>query len=175
MLDPENQKNNTNRGFMLSKGAVPFVWGIIVLVIQVLLPWGFSLIGPRVGWTHGTPAWWNLTGLILVAVGLGSYTWCLVFHFRSYRDSVRIGFSPPHLVVDGPYQISRNPMYVSGLIVWVGWVLFYGSPVVFAAFSLLWVLFSLRVIPHEESLLEGLFGDEYLAYKRTVRRWLGRY
>jgi len=89
--------------------------------------------------------------------------------------SVRIGFSPPHLVVDGPYQISRNPMYVSGLIVWVGWVLFYGSPVVFAAFSLLWVLFSLRVIPHEESLLEGLFGDEYLAYKRTVRRWLGRY
>jgi protein-S-isoprenylcysteine O-methyltransferase Ste14 len=175
MNDSENPKNENNRGMLLPKGAVPFVWAFIVLVIQVLLPWVAALIGPRFGWVQGAPAWWNLAGLIPVALGLGLYTWCLVFHYRSYRESVRVSFSPPHLVVAGPYQISRNPMYVSGLIVWLGWVLFYGSPVVFATFILLWAVFSLRVIPHEESLLEGLFGDEYLAYKGTVRRWLGRY
>jgi len=175
MNDPENPKNKISRGLMLPKQAVPFVWGFIVLMIQVLLPWGFAMIGPRIGWNQGTPAWWNLTGLIMVVTGLGLYTWCLVFHYRSYRESVRVSFSPPHLVIDGPYRISRNPMYVSGLIVWLGWVLYFGSPVVCAAFILLWAVFSLRVIPHEESLLEGLFGDEYLAYKRSVRRWLGRY
>lgn len=31
------------------------------------------------------------------------YDWCRVFHFKSYRDAVRIGFTPPHLVVTGPY------------------------------------------------------------------------
>jgi len=175
MEEPDNMKKDGRRGVMLPKGAVPFVWAFIVLVIQVLLPWGCARIGPRLGWAQGAPAWWNLTGLIPVAIGLGLYAWCLIFHYRSYRESVRVGFSPPHLVVAGPYQISRNPMYVSGLIVWLGWVLFYGSPVVLAVFALLWVLFSLRVIPHEESLLEDLFGDEYLAYKRSVRRWLGRY
>jgi protein-S-isoprenylcysteine O-methyltransferase Ste14 len=34
--------------------------------------------------------------------------------------------------------------------------------------------FAFRVIPHEEGLLEELFGDEYLECKRTVRRWIGR-
>jgi len=66
-------------------------------------------------------------------------------------------------------------MYVSGLFVWLGWVIFYGSPAVLAGFLLLWIIFSLRVIPSEEGQLEGLFGEDYLEYKRTVRRWFGKY
>jgi len=175
MMEPENPKNKDRRELLLPKQAVPFVWAILVLIIQVLLPWAVAQIGSRIGWTQQHPAWWNLTGLIAVAIGLGLYTWCLVFHYQSYRTAVRVGFSPPHLVVAGPYRVSRNPMYISGLFVWFGWVVFYGSPAVFMAFVLLWAVFSLRVIPHEERLLETLFGDDYLAYKRSVRRWIGRY
>ena len=87
---------------------------------------------------------------------------------------MRIGFSPPHLVTGGPYQVSRNPMYVAGLSAWLGWTVFYGSPAVLVGLALLWTLFTVRVIPYEERQLEGLFGDEYRAYKRSVRRWLGR-
>jgi protein-S-isoprenylcysteine O-methyltransferase Ste14 len=66
-------------------------------------------------------------------------------------------------------------MYVAGLLAWLGWTLFYGSPAVLIGLALLWALFTFRVIPREERQLEDLFGEEYLDYKRTVRRWLGRF
>lgn len=175
MMKPELPKRKGRREVFLPRWAVPLVWAIIVLVILILLPWAISKFGPRFGWSQLAPAFWNLTGLIAVAIGLTLYAWCLVFHFRSYRASVRVGFSPPHLVIAGPYRFSRNPMYVAGLFAWIGWTVFYGSPAVFIAFVLLWAVFTYRVIPYEERQLEALFGDEYLEYKRSVRRWIGRF
>jgi protein-S-isoprenylcysteine O-methyltransferase Ste14 len=66
-------------------------------------------------------------------------------------------------------------MYISGLIAWFGWIVYYGSPAVLLGLVLLWLFFALRMIPQEERQLEELFGEDYLAYKRTVRRWLGRF
>jgi protein-S-isoprenylcysteine O-methyltransferase Ste14 len=175
MIKPENPESKGRRGLILPRQAVPFVWAIIILVIMVLLPWAVARIGPRFGWSQQTPAWWNRIGLVAVAIGLGFYAWCLVFHYRSYKAAVRVSFSPPHLVVAGPYRISRNPMYVSGLFTWLGWLVFYGSPAVLLALVLLWSGFTFRVIPHEERQMEALFGDDYLEYKRSVRRWIGRY
>ncbi len=151
------------------------VWAAIVFVIQILLPWAVSKLGINFGWSQQSPGPWNLAGLAIVVVGISLYAWCLLSHFRSYRTSVRVGFDPPDLVHGGLYKVSRNPMYVSGLIAWFGWVVFYGSPAVLMGFVLLWLLFSLRVIPQEERQLEMLFGEDYLAYKRTVRRWIGRF
>jgi len=175
MMKSENQKQEKRHELRLPKWAVPLVWGVIILVIQVLLPWAVARIGLRFGWSQKEPGWWNLTGLLVVSIGIALYIWCLAFHYRSYRTSVRVGFSPPHLVNTGPYTISRNPMYVSGLFAWLGWTVFYGSPAVFIALVFLWLIFTLRVIPHEEGQLEALFGDDYLEYKSSVRRWIGRY
>lgn len=172
-MKPELPKLKERYELFLPRWGVPFVWAVIVLAIQILLPWATSKLGPRLGWSQLTPALWNITGLIAVVIGLALYTWCLAFHFRSYRSSVRISFSPPSLVTGGPYRFSRNPMYVSGLLVWLGWAFFYGSPAVFVALLLLFSIFAFRVIPHEERQLEELFGDEYLEYKGSVRRWIG--
>ncbi|MBN1579873.1 MAG: isoprenylcysteine carboxylmethyltransferase family protein [Anaerolineae bacterium] len=158
----------------LPRWAIPLVWAVLVLMILVVLPWAVAKLGPRYGWSQAVPATWNLAGLIAVAIGLAWYVWCLVFHFKSYRASVRIGFTPPHLVVAGPYKYSRNPMYVSGLFAWLGWTVFYGSPAVLVGLVFLWSMFTVRVIPYEERQLEALFGDEYLEYKSSVRRWIGR-
>jgi protein-S-isoprenylcysteine O-methyltransferase Ste14 len=174
-MKPENFRNQEQRNLLLPKWAVPIVWAVIVLLIQVLLPWAVAKIGPRWGWSRQNPSWWNFTGLIAVSTGIGLYAWCLFFHFKTYRTSVRVGFSPPHLVTAGPYQISRNPMYISAFFAWIGWAIFYGSPLVFIALLLLWSIFSFRVIPQEERQLESLFGEDYLDYQRSVRRWIGRY
>jgi protein-S-isoprenylcysteine O-methyltransferase Ste14 len=174
-VKPELTKNKNRFDIMLPRWSVPIVWAVTVWVIQILLPWAVSRFGPRLGWSQPIPALWNIAGLIAVVLGLALYAWCLVFHFRSYHASVRVGFSPPHLVIAGPYKISRNPMYVSGLFVWFGWMIFYGSPAVFIALVILFLIFSFRVIPGEERQLARLFGDEYLNYKRTVRRWIGRF
>ncbi len=158
----------------LPKWAIPIVWAFIVLVIMGILPWVVSLLGPRYGWLQGVPATWNFVGLIVIFMGLAMYVWCLVFHFKSYHEAVQVRFEPPHLVVDGPYEYSRNPMYVAGLFTWVGWTIFYGSPTVLIGLVFLWSLFTFRVIPYEERQLEALFGDAYVDYKQSVRRWIGR-
>jgi len=165
-MKPENLKSKVGREFFLPKWAIPIVWTVIVLVIQVLLPWVVAKIGPRLGWSQqGDPGWWNLAGLIVVFAGIVMYAWCLVFHYRSYRTSVRVGFSPPHLVIVGPYQISRNPMYVSGLFAWLGWMIYYGSPAVFVAFGLLWSVFTFRVMT---LLKKGLLYHQDTKSRRTL-------
>jgi len=174
-MKPEIPKRKSPRELFLPRRLIPLVWAVIILIIHVLLPWAVARIGPRFGWTQQDPGRWNLVGLVVATIGVVLYVWCLVFHYKSYRTSVRVGFTPPHLVIAGPYRFSRNPMYVTGLIAWLGWVIFYGSPAVFVGLVLLWVIFTFRVIPYEERQLEELFGDEYLEYKRSVPRWVGRF
>ena len=86
---------------------------------------------------------------------------------------------PEHMVLLVPVGMllvvcGTTMMYVAGLLAWLGWTLFYGSPAVGIGLALLWTLFTVRVIPYEERQLEELFGEDYLVYKRSVRRWLGR-
>lgn len=103
-MKTELPKRKVRRELILPRWAIPIIWAVIVLVIQIILPWAVAKLGPRFGWSQLAPAWWNLTGLIAVAIGLALYAWCLAIHFRSYRASVRVGFSPPHLVEAGPYK-----------------------------------------------------------------------
>ncbi|GAA0679860.1 isoprenylcysteine carboxylmethyltransferase family protein [Marinobacterium maritimum] len=76
------------------------------------------------------------------------------------------------LVVHGIYRYSRNPMYLSLLLILVAWSLHLG----WLLAPLGWVLFVLWItrfqIRPEERMLERLFGEEYRAYCRQVRRWL---
>ncbi len=76
------------------------------------------------------------------------------------------------LVTDGPYGITRNPMYVGMACLYVA---------IAVATGLIWALILLPlvllavdrlVIAKEEPYLERLFGEPYLDYKRRVRRWL---
>ena len=168
------QPNNKNkRNLVVPRWFVPPIWGILILIIHFILPWLLSQIGLRHGWKQGDPSWWNLVGVVPIAIGLGLYTWCLVFHFRTYTSSVRMGFTPPMLVTEGPYQISRNPMYLSALFAWSGWPIFYGNLAVLIALLMLWTIFSFSVIPKEERQLTDIFGDEYIQYQRSIPKWIG--
>ncbi len=79
----------------------------------------------------------------------------------------------------GIYRFSRNPMYVSEIAIFAGLAL-----MAWSASSLMGLLviacglWNLPVIHWcvlaEERYLEGRFGEEYLAYRREVRRYLGR-
>jgi len=77
-------------------------------------------------------------------------------------------------VVRGPYQFTRNPMYLSGMAIWLGWVIFYGSVAVLVGFVVVWMSVAFLVVPWEERKLEARIGEAYLRYKNTVPRWLGK-
>lgn len=78
----------------------------------------------------------------------------------------------PSLVLQGAYRFTRNPMYVSMVLIQIGigvildnlWV------VVGAAFALVVVHYT--AVLREEAYLEEKFGDDYRQFKKRVRRYL---
>ena len=73
---------------------------------------------------------------------------------------------------DGPFQFSRNPIYLAMFFLLIGvgltlnsfWFLYSGLVVA--------IMIHYGVIIPEENYLEKEFGKDYLEYKKTVRRWL---
>jgi protein-S-isoprenylcysteine O-methyltransferase Ste14 len=76
------------------------------------------------------------------------------------------------IVTSGIYAYSRNPIYLGCFVLIVGRGLIYASVLVLLlAVTMLLVLYW-AVIVEEEKYLERRFGEEYMSYKRSVRRWL---
>ena len=76
------------------------------------------------------------------------------------------------LVTDGPYRLSRNPMYLGFTLLYLGIALLSGSlwPLLLLPLVLLTMHFG--VIVREEAYLERRFGEAYREYRRRVKRWL---
>ncbi|MDQ2675547.1 MAG: isoprenylcysteine carboxylmethyltransferase family protein [Actinomycetota bacterium] len=76
------------------------------------------------------------------------------------------------LVTDGPYRLTRNPMYVGMALLFAGIAFGFGALIALAILPLVILVIDRVVIAREEPYLERLFGEEYASYKQRVRRWL---
>jgi protein-S-isoprenylcysteine O-methyltransferase Ste14 len=76
------------------------------------------------------------------------------------------------LVVEGPFSFTRNPLYLSLTLLYAGIASFVN--VLWAMLLLPVALFVINrgVIDREEQYLERKFGEQYVSYKKRVRRWL---
>lgn len=79
----------------------------------------------------------------------------------------------PSLVKEGPYSMTRNPLYLGNLINLFGVLLAMSLPLIIFILSFL-IIFTIYflIIISEEKFLEERFGDEYREYKRSVPRVL---
>lgn len=81
---------------------------------------------------------------------------------------------PQRLVVRGVYRHVRNPMITGLCLVLLGEALLAASPPLLGLFAV-GVIVNVIYIPlSEEPGLVRRFGDDYLAYKRNVPRWIPR-
>ncbi|HBI41653.1 MAG TPA: hypothetical protein DDY78_02205, partial [Planctomycetales bacterium] len=155
-----------------------FLLGLIVaLVVYPLmvgvLPWAISLLLPRYGWTENGPATWNLLGLIPVVVGIAGLIWVfsvMLAQIFKLPKTVKLEWTSRILVTHGPFAFSRNPMFLAGFTVWLGWALFFGSVVILIVSVLLWAVTDRLTVSREERALEARFGETYRAYKTRVPR-----
>jgi protein-S-isoprenylcysteine O-methyltransferase Ste14 len=76
------------------------------------------------------------------------------------------------IVTSGPYRFTRNPAYLGMALVYVGIALLADALWVLVPLPLVLALIDRGVIAREERYLERKFGEEYMAYRRRVRRWL---
>jgi protein-S-isoprenylcysteine O-methyltransferase Ste14 len=80
--------------------------------------------------------------------------------------------SASSLVVSGVFKISRNPMYVGFALLLLAWCVYLSAPVLLMIVLLFTaVITRFQIIPEERAMLK-LFGEEFIAYQQSVRRWL---
>ena len=160
-----------------------FVVSVVYPIAFGVLPWLLSLLTPRFGWTEHGPAAWNILGLfpvVAVALGLACYLRVGFALFSKLPPVLELDegerlltATPRVLITHGPFAWSRNPTYLAGMFIWLGWAIFYGSVVMLIWTVVGWTLLNYLKIPQEERGLEARFGEAYRAYRRRVPRWIG--
>lgn len=78
------------------------------------------------------------------------------------------------LVTHGPFAWSRNPLYNGNFLVWMGMITFTGVLWFLPVAAVIFAVEYFFIVRYEEGVLESIFGEEYLAYKRTTPRWFPR-
>ena len=133
-------------------------------------------------WVAGMPTMTDIPVMrlylaILVAlIGLSLSVWSIVYMKRVGKgnpfDAMGHEVAPrtKHLMTDGPYGFSRNPMLAGTYLYYIGVQIALWSWWALAVFVAVAALMTLQV-RSEEKRLEADFGQEYLDYKNKVRRF----
>lgn len=115
-------------------------------------------------------------GTSVVSVGLLILSFLLGFSaFLSLRQARTTVF--PHkptttIVSTGPFRYTRNPIYLSFNLLYIGIALLTNLLWAFALLPLVLLFINWGVIAREERYLTNKFGEAYKQYLARVRRWL---
>ena len=143
---------------------VPWVF-LLAYYLGLLLARLFPEIHPAL------PPWAANGGYALLLVGSAAMSWPLVLFF-SKHTTTKPGMKSKALVVEGPYRISRNPMYVGLVVFYLGAMLARDEMAPLMTLALTVAYLQWVVIPIEEKRLSEAFGKKYTGYRARVRRWL---
>ena len=134
---------------------------LVALILKHIVVWPIS--------ADGDASMFQAGGLLLL-LGVLLLGTCAAFFARS---DTPIQTSQPSraLVRNGPFRFSRNPIYIALFILYIGLILLINSWWGILFLPLLYLIMTYGVIMREEVYLEKKFGQEYLDYKRQVRRW----
>lgn len=76
------------------------------------------------------------------------------------------------LIIEGPYRLSRNPIYVGFAATYAGLAIAMDSWIALILLAPCLFVIDRFVIQREEHYLARKFGTAYDAYRQKVRRWL---
>ena len=142
---------------------------IVALLLGALM-WGFARISPSI---QIEPMLRIAGALALVVLGIAvALSGAIAFRRSKTTTNPLKPTAASSLVVGGVYRHTRNPMYLGVAIVLVGWAVYLAAPTPLLG-PPIFILFITRfqIIPEELALTE-IFGQQFIAYKNAVRRWL---
>lgn len=151
-----------------------YTLGFVLFVVLIpVIMWLCSKM-PSFSWPH--PLWAGIS-IFCIIDGLFLSIWAIVYMRRvgdgNPMDAFGHEVAPrtKHLMTNGPYRLSRNPM-LSGIFVYLigccHWLWTWQSVVVFLVF----VAIMLVQVRTEEERLRRDFGEEYEEYCKKVGRFL---
>lgn len=109
---------------------------------------------------------------ILIALGAVGLAFLAVREMHAANTPLDVRKASKDIVSSGVFRFTRNPIYLGMVLLCVGiaflvnslWILCLAVPLAF--------ILQKGVIEREEAYLERKFGEKYLRYKASVRRWL---
>jgi len=122
----------------------------------------------------GEPAWQRLLAAALILIGFVPLFDSIQRFIFVGRGALMPGVPTEHLVITGLYRYVRNPMYVGVLTALAGEAMLFQSSGLAIEIVVGWLAIEIFVRLYEEPTLTRRYGEEYLRYKRHVRRWLPR-
>ena len=145
--------------FVVGKLSMGATWALLLLQVA---------LGPERGVGIPSGLAYGAAGLILVGTGL------VIAAFIDLKSDSRFGLSEEvevPLRTQGVYALSRNPMYLGFYLVTLAAMLVmpHGATIVL---GLVGIYLHHRVVLAEERFLAQMYGDEYVAYTRRVRRYM---
>jgi protein-S-isoprenylcysteine O-methyltransferase Ste14 len=130
---------------------------LLALVFAVLL-FGQSIFPPETAIHEAI----EMVGIVLIVLGIAGRLWSTLY--RGGRKSVSV-------VSDGPYSITRNPLYVFSSIAAMGVGAQMGSITAVIGFGVACAAAFHLVILREEKYLSANLGADYSAYMAEVPRF----
>ena len=129
-------------------------------VAASLAPYPFMVL---TFWTPFTPTIPQLvSGIAIYTIGVAAL-FITTYTFANAATN--------QLIVKGPYRLSRNPLYVSAALVFVGICLVTANPILFAIVIVLLLLQHFMILA-EEHICQMKYGTRYVEYSKTVPRYL---
>lgn len=110
-------------------------------------------------------------GYLLVLLGIG-LSFSAVRRFRQAHTTLDPHGSVSTVVTNGPYNFSRNPIYLGFVCLLVGFSFVFKSWWGLILSPVMMIMLHQLVIRFEETYLEKKFGELYTDYKSRVKRWL---
>ncbi|HXY84903.1 MAG TPA: isoprenylcysteine carboxylmethyltransferase family protein [Gaiellaceae bacterium] len=142
------------------------LWRVASVVAAVIL---FRLARHHLGDITDHSLWIELPGLVLLVASTVFTIWARVRLGRMWSGSPNVLQEHHQLRTDGPYAVTRHPIYTGVLGMLVGTVLLNGLGVSLA-FLVIGVGVLATRIPIEERLMTKTFPDQYARYRTQVPR-----
>lgn len=141
---------------------------LAAILLIIGRPQALDPVSPALG-TPGLRTAMGLAGVLLYAAGCMLLAWALLTLRGNYQVGGNVPRASDELVVRGPYQFVRHPMYAAALCVSLGLASLTRSLVYFCLFGI-YVGLILLLIPVEEEGLRRVYGGQYVAYRDAVKR-----
>jgi protein-S-isoprenylcysteine O-methyltransferase Ste14 len=142
----------------------PPIWLVIGLVMIFVLSEYLPLARFNSGFATGLGSFAILIGLALLVHAGGM--------FKAAETDMIPFQNVTALVTTGVYRVTRNPMYLGMALVLLGTSITVGAYAGLFVAPIFMAIIEFRFIRPEEAMLRELFGADFDAYSKLVRRWL---
>lgn len=149
---------------MVKRIIYPPIWLVIGFVAIFAL--NEASVGPRFTSTAG-----QIVGGIVIFLGLCLLLLAGTLFKRAGTDLVPFQ-NVSALVTTGVYRMTRNPMYLGMATVLLGTAITVGIAAAIVVPIVFMVIIQFRFILPEETMLRGIFPEDFSEYCTRVRRWI---